>query len=362
MPLILALVLSGLIASEVVAVPSRAFLRLDKNKDGKLSGDELKTEPAVRIKAIDANGDGVITAGEDTLYFLNRTRPPQRDMNSIIKSTHSYADNDNSRQAVDVYQPISPKSSRLPLLVFIHGGAWRSGSKDIGVRHLSEYIDSGNYIGASIGYRLTAEAQWPAQIHDCKAAIRYLKANAKKFGFDPEKIAVFGTSAGGHLSCMIAVSGNAPELEGSIGSHLKQSSSVACGISYFGPTNFLRLNDYPSSINHNAADSPESQLIGTPIQQDKNATQKANPASYVDKDDPPILFIHGTDDPLVAYNQSVLLSKRLKPFGVGGEIITVQGGGHGGFNNPKIKELERLYFEKYLHGARHKIKSQTVPN
>jgi acetyl esterase/lipase len=362
MPLIVALILCTLIVTEVVAVPSRAFLRLDKNNDGKLAGAELSTSPAGLIKAIDTNGDGVITAREDERYFSSRNRTPASDSMPVKKSTHPYANNDNPRQTVDVYQPLSRKSPRLPLVVFIHGGGWRSGSKDSGVRHLSDYVGSGNYVGASIGYRLTGEAQWPSQIHDCKAAIRYLKANAGTFGIDVDKIAVFGTSAGGHLSCMVAVSGNAPELEGKIGRHLKQSSSVTCGISYFGPTNFLRLNDSPGRINHDAANSPESLLIGKAIQLDKSATQKANPESYVDKDDPPLLFIHGTDDPLVAYNQSVLLSKRLNPLGVSGEIITVQGGGHGGFKNPKIKDLERMFFEVHLHGARHKIKAQTVPN
>ncbi|MBT3890874.1 MAG: alpha/beta hydrolase fold domain-containing protein [Planctomycetaceae bacterium] len=362
MPLIIALVLCSLIAADVVAAPSRAFLRLDKNNDGQLSAAELSNAPTGLIKAIDGNGDGVITAREDERYFSSRNRPQQIDRIATKKSTHSYANNDNPRQTVDVYQPLSRKSTKLPLLIFIHGGGWRSGSKDSGARQLSDYVRSGNYVGASIGYRLSGEAQWPAQIHDCKAAIRYLKANATTFGIDAEKVAVFGTSAGGHLSCMVTVSGNTPELEGKIGRHLKQSSAVTCGISYFGPTNFLRMNDYPGRMDHDAANSPESLLIGKPIQLAKSATQKANPESYVDKDDPPMLFIHGTDDPLVAYNQSVILSNRLKPLGVSGEIITVQGGGHGGFKNPKIKELERLFFELHLHGARHEIKSQTVPN
>jgi acetyl esterase/lipase len=362
MPLVFVLLFCAVLTTDTVAAPSKDFLRLDKNNDGKLTGAELSSSPAGLIKAIDTDGDGVITAKEDERYFSSRNRTPPRAVAATKKSTHSYANNDNPRQTLDVYQPLSRKSPNLPLLIFIHGGGFRSGSKDSGVRHLSEYVGSGKYVGASIGYRLTGEAQWPSQIHDCKAAIRYLKANAATFGVDADKIAVFGTSAGGHLSCMVAVSGNAPELEGKIGQHLKQSSSVTCGISYFGPTNFLRLNDYPGRIDHNGANSPESLLIGKPIQQDKSATQKANPESYVDKNDPPILFIHGTDDPLVAYNQSELLSKRLKSHGVGGEIITVQGGGHGGFKNPKIKELERLFFEVHLNGARHKIKSQTVPN
>ena len=122
------------------------------------------------------------------------------------------------------------------------------------------------------------------------------------------------------------------------------------------------MNDYPGSMDHDAVNSPESMLIGRSIQLAKKATQKANPESYVDNDDPPMLFIHGSDDPLVAYNQSVLLSNRLKLFGVSADIITVKGGGHGGFKNPIIKELERLFFEVHLLGARHEIRSQTIPN
>lgn len=350
-------------AADAYAAPSRTFFRLDKNGDGKLSGDELNNAPAGLIKAIDTNGDGVITAQEDERYFLGQNKTRESDQTKITKSSHLYANNANLRQRVDVYQPLSRESKeKLPLLIFIHGGGWRSGSKDSGVRHLSAYVSSGNYVGASIGYRLSDEAQWPAQIHDCKAAIRYLKANADRLRFDIEKIAVFGTSAGGHLSSMVAVSGNSLGLEGEIGENLEQSSSVTCGISYFGPTNFLRMNDYPGRMDHDAVNSPESMLIGRPIQLAKKATQKANPGSYVDKDDPPILFIHGSDDPLVAYNQSVLLSNRLKLFGVSGEIITVKGGGHGGFRNPRIKELERLFFEAHLLGARHQVRSQTIHN
>jgi len=180
MPLIIALVLCSLIAADVVAAPSRAFLRLDKNNDGQLSAAELSNAPAGLIKAIDGNGDGVITAREDERYFSSRNRPPQIDRIAAKKSTHPYANNDNPRQTVDVYQPLSRKSTKLPLLIFIHGGGWRSGSKDSGVRQLSDYVRSGNYVGASIGYRLSGEAQWPAQIHDCKAAIRYLELMLKK--------------------------------------------------------------------------------------------------------------------------------------------------------------------------------------
>jgi acetyl esterase/lipase len=350
-------------AEDAYTAPSKTFVRLDRNGDDKLSGDELNTAPAALIKAIDTNGDGVITAEEDERYFLGRNKKRENDQTKITISSHPYANNTNLQQRVDVYQPLFRESKdKLPLLIFIHGGGWRSGSKDTGVRHLSAYVSSGNYVGASIGYRLSGEAQWPSQIHDCKAAIRYLKANAETLGFDIEKIAVFGTSAGGHLSCMVAVSGNAPGLEGKIGKNLKQSSSVTCGISYFGPTNFLRMNDYPGSMDHDAVNSPESMLIGRPIQLAKKATQKANPESYVDNDDPPMLFIHGSDDPLVAYNQSVLLSNRLKLFGVSADIITVKGGGHGGFKNPRIKELERLFFEVHLLDARHEIRSQTIPN
>ena len=138
-----------------------------------------------------------------------------------------YADNDNPRQQLDLLLPERPADEKpLPVVVFIHGGAWRGGDRKGGQRMVAPLVAAGDYAGASVGYRLSGEAIWPAQIHDCKAAIRWLRANAKKYNLDPDKIAVWGASAGGHLVAMLGTSGGVKELEGTLGKHTDQSSRV----------------------------------------------------------------------------------------------------------------------------------------
>ena len=163
-------------------------------------------------------------------------------------------------------------------------------------------VESGEYIGASVGYRLSDEAIWPAQLHDCKAAIRWLRANAKKYNLDPDRIGVTGTSAGGHLVAMLGTGGDVLELEGELGDHLKVSSRVNCVVDQYGPTDLLTMGGF-----HNNANSPESKLLGGAVQDNKKAARNASPTSYVSKDDPPVLLIHGTNDPVVPFNQSELL-------------------------------------------------------
>jgi acetyl esterase/lipase len=120
----------------------------------------------------------------------------------------SYAGNQNPRQMLDLMLPAKRGAEPLPVVVFIHGGGWRNGSRDRGRRELAPLVSTGNYAGVSIGYRLTDEAQWPSQMHDCKAAIRWIRAHAPAYGFDPARIGVFGTSAGGHLVSVLGTTGH----------------------------------------------------------------------------------------------------------------------------------------------------------
>ena len=182
--------------------------------------------------------------------------------------------------------------------------------------------------GATIGYRLSGEANWPAQIYDCKAAIRWLRANAGKFCYDPTRIALWGSSAGGQLVSMLGTTGRNKELEGTLGNHLDQSSHVQAVVNYYGPSALLQMNDHPSKIDHNAPGSPESQLIGAPIQQSKKKARQASPLHHVTADDASIIHFHGTDDSLVPVHQSTLFHRALKDKGVPSTLITLQGGGH----------------------------------
>lgn len=263
-----------------------------------------------------------------------------------------YADSDNPRQKLDLLLPKQRASDKaLPVVAFIHGGGWRNGDKAGGRRRVAPYVASGQFVGVSIGYRLSDEATWPAQIHDCKAAIRWLKAHADSLGIDPDRIGVMGSSAGGHLVAMLGTSGDVKDLDGSLGSHTDVSSRVACVVDEYGPTNFLTMNDFPSRIDHLSPTSPESLLIGGPITEHKDKVRHASPLTCVSKDDPPFLIVHGTKDPLVPYNQSEVLEAALKKAGVSVTLQTITDGEHGGFRSPELDRRTRLFFEKHLLGT-----------
>ena len=343
------------IYSEVLGEPSPEFVRRDKNMNGLLEGDELTGVPKTLLGRLDINRDGKISAREDeTLY-------QQRRPNFTIQ-TLFYAANDNSRQTLDLLLPKQASIDPRPCLIFVHGGGWRSGNKSQGHPHLRAYVDSQKYVGVSVGYRLSGEAKWPAQLYDCKAAIRFLHANARKYKIDTKRIIVLGTSAGGHLASMIAVTGNQEELQGDVGNHLTQPSTVSGAISYYGPTDFLRMDDFPSQIKHNSADSPESQLIGASIQSVPDKTRQANPTNFLDSDDPPLICIHGDQDRLVPYNQSEILFEAMKERALPTALIRVKDGGHGGFANPAIKRIERQFINAVFNDLSEIPQSQELPN
>lgn len=262
-----------------------------------------------------------------------------------------YADTDNPRQMLDLLLPKKRTSDKpLPVIAYIHGGAWRAGNKSGGLRRVVPFVESGRFAGVSIAYRLSGEATWPAQIHDCKAAIRWLRANADSLGIDADRIGVIGSSAGGHLVAMLGTSGDITDLEGKLGSHTDANSRVTCVVDEFGPTNFLTMNDFPSRIDHLSATSPESLLIGGAITEHKDKVRHASPLTYVSTDDPPFLIIHGTKDPLVPYNQSVILEAALKNAGAAVVLQTITEGQHGGFRSSELARRTRLFFEKHLLG------------
>ena len=258
----------------------------------------------------------------------------------------AYVTDRHERQKLDLYVP--DKGESLPLIIWVHGGAWRGGSKE----HYTpmEYLKAG-YAGASINYRLSQHATFPAQIEDVKAAVRWLRANAETYRLDPNQFAAWGSSAGGHLVAMLGTAGDVEAFE--VGENLGVSSRVQAIVDYFGPTDFLQMDTQrlPDGLVHDAPDSPESQLIGGPIQEHKDRVAKANPITYVSKDDPPFLIIHGDQDKLVPYQQSVLLNKALEEVGVSVTFYKVEGGGHGWFRDSKVPELTKAFLEKHLKSA-----------
>ena len=235
-----------------------------------------------------------------------------------------YAEAGNYELLLDIayHEKIDPPR---PAIVHIHGGGWRGGSKNS--RTALMYAQMG-YVGVSINYRLSGDAPFPAGVHDCKAAIRWVRANAAKYGVDPKHIGIIGSSAGGHLCALLGTSGGDAYLEGDLG-NLEYSSRVQCVIDEWGPTDFLRMDDVPGAIHHLGPSSPESLWIGAPITKRKDLVRKANPISYVDSKDPPILMIHGEKDRTVIIGQSELLSAALRKAGVVAKFVRVKNAGHG---------------------------------
>ncbi len=348
-----------LVASPLIAQDtSEQFRRLDRNQDGKLTKDEFR---GPLFDQIDTDKDGIITEEEDRAFVKRRVAgpgQPQRIPESIKAELDiPYAGTDNPRQRLDLYVPKTPKGDKpLPVVVFIHGGGWQGGDKRGGFGTVRPLVMTGEYVGVSVGYRLTDEAIWPAQIHDCKAAIRWLRANARVYNLDPDRIGVTGNSAGGHLVAVLGTSGDAPELEGGLGEHLKESSRVACVVDQYGPTDLLAMGG-----SHNNPDSPESRLVGGgAIQNNKDAARKASPITYVTKNDPPFMLIHGTSDPVVPFNQSELLAAALKNVGIEALLIPVTNGGHGNFVAPDVPERMKQFFDKHLLGKDAEISTEPI--
>ena len=326
--------------------PTERFLRWDRNKDGKLTKSELPQALQKNFWRIDTNADGVISPAEDAALGGSSR---QQTLGIKIERNVNYANDKNPRHTLDIYRPEKNSESPRPVVVFIHGGGWRNGDKRSGQNQLTRFVKTGKYVGVSIGYRLSGEAKWPAQLHDCKAAIRWIKANAKRLNIAPEKIAVWGSSAGGHLVLMLGLTGDGDDaLEGKVGRHTDQSTKVCCVVNWYGPTDLLRMNDFPSSIDHDAEKSPESLLIGGPIQENQTKTRQASPVTYVSKDDPPVLTMHGDQDKLVPIDQAKRLDEALDQIGVESSWITIKNAGHGGFPREKTDKRIHQFFERHL--------------
>lgn len=266
----------------------------------------------------------------------------------------------NPSQSLDLYVPRGhDRSAPLPLVCFIHGGGWETGSKSR-AQPAKQLAETGDYAVASIDYRLSGESIWPSPIHDCKAAIRWLHAHADEYGFDADRIGVWGVSAGGHLAAMLGVSGGVDGLEGGLGEHLDESSRVACVVDWFGPTDLLAMNRQGSTIDAESAESVVGRLLGGTPADAITAYQSASPLGYVTPDDAPTLIVHGTRDTLVPFEQSAELHHALTSQGVPAAFVAVQGAGHGGLGE-RVTTLCRRFLDSQLRTGLFKMRYQTVP-
>ena len=262
-----------------------------------------------------------------------------------------YVDGGHERQKLDLYLPAS--GSKWPLIVSIHGGAFRMGSKDAEpARSAGAFVGHG-FAVAAVNYRLSQHAIWPAQIEDCKAAVRWLRANAGRYGYDPARVASYGGSAGGHLAAMLGTTGDVKAYD--VGANLGLSSRVQAVVDFFGPTDFLQMDAHrlnAQAMVHDTPDSPESQLVGGPIRDHPDRVARANPITYVTADDPPFLIIHGDADLLVPHHQSVLLEAALRKAGVPVQFVTIAGGRHGGDTETKGFDRAMAFLTERLKPAK----------
>lgn len=279
-----------------------------------------------------------------------------------VTPTHAdviYAEVGGQPLRLDIYMPSTGGTAR-PLLVWVHGGGWSGGSRYPAPSYAVGLRDLG-FVVASVSYRLSGQAgQWgaepvtfPAQIHDVKAAIRWLRAHAADYGIDRDRVGVWGSSAGGHLAALAGTSGNDPALEGLVGNHLNQSSAVQAAVDYFGPTDIIHLTlditTPPGNIiDHDAPDSPESRLIGfnqpeqgigvlranldnpaPPFPEFQARATQVNPEFWADSGDPRMMIAHGSDDMSVPIQQSERLRDTLIVLGHSPLYVRAEGAGHG---------------------------------
>jgi len=223
-------------------------------------------------------------------------------------------------QKLDIYLP-DEGDGPFPVIVSIHGGAFMGCDKaDAQVMPMLEGLKRG-YAVVAINYRLSWEAKFPALVHDAKAAIRWMRAHAPRYGFDPDRIAAWGGSAGGYLASMLGVSAGIPELEDLSLGHPDQPSHVQAVVVWFGPTNFLKMDEQlaasgltpPDGQCHNDAQSPESLLLGATITKIPERVKAANPETYIRPNAPPFFLQHGKKDAIVPFQQSVEFAARLRP-------------------------------------------------
>jgi acetyl esterase/lipase len=268
-----------------------------------------------------------------------------------VKLDQPYAGNENPKQMVDVYLPKKRNSDKpLPVIAMIHGGGWVNGDR-VGYASLGiQLARTGDYAAVSVGYRLTKEARWPSQVFDCKAAIRWIRAHAKELGLDADKIAVWGNSAGGHLSSLLGTSGDVKELEGDLGPNTSFSSRVQCVVNLCGPEDFTQALMFDKEGQPIWKDDAVSGLLGGNALDKPAEAKAASPLTHVSKDDPPFITFHGTKDQRVAFLHAEVIHAALQKAGVNSLLVPITDGGHGSVSHPEVKVRGQQFTDKILRG------------
>lgn len=256
-----------------------------------------------------------------------------------------YATVGEHQLSLDLYQPVSAEQPS-PLVIWVHGGAWRSGSKaDAPVAQLIEH----GFAIASVDYRLSPVSRFPAQIHDIKAAIRFLRARAAQYKLDPARFAVAGSSAGGHLAALVGVTNDQEELEGAVGEHLSESADVQAIISFYGASNLQTILSQSTPHGLQVRVPALQLLLGGQPEEKPTLARLASPVAHVDPGDPPLLLIHGDQDPQMPFAQSRELESVYEQHHLPVQLHVVHGGVHGGtgfYEQPMIRVVAQFLNER----------------
>lgn len=245
------------------------------------------------------------------------------------------------RQMLDLYV-LKNRDKPMPLVVWIHGGAWLGGDKR--PCPMTPLLYDG-FAVASINYRFSNMAIFPAQIHDCKAAIRWLRANAAKYNIDPNHIGVAGASAGGHLAALLGTTNGNKELEGTVGDYPDASSDVQAVCDWFGPSDFFTMPVDKQQFN---GQDPVVLLLGSTLSEKKELAELASPFYQANKKTVSFLIMHGDRDTLVPVEQSKMLHEKLKAAGTDSTLLILEGQGHGFSEETQAFKQVKEFFERTL--------------
>lgn len=225
---------------------------------------------------------------------------------------------------LDIYRPAIIRE-KLPVIIWIHGGAWNSGSKDD--CPISFLAGKTQVAIVSLNYRLSQEARFPAQLNDCKGVVRWIRANSKAFNLDPNRIGAIGASAGGYLALLLATTGDCPALDGKTSGDHKFSSGVSCVCALYPPTDLNGLVTDP--VERRNPDGDVAKLIGGAVQLNIQSANAASPLYYISSNTVPIFLVHGALDHVVPSSQSVNFYRKLLKNGVPAYLEIIPNQGHG---------------------------------
>lgn len=342
--LIYLLVLGVLVAAgshaEAAGPNSEArFSEWDTDQDGEIVNSELPAENHADFEWADLDLDGSLSPKECKEYvgFWRRIQDGVATIPADVKVLEdvAYVVDGHPRQKLDLYLPKQDDSKPLPIVIWIHGGGWQRGTKDM-LNRQAIVLQNG-FALASVNYRLTNHAPFPAQIHDCKAAIRFLRTHADQYGIDPDRFGAWGSSAGGHLVSLLGTSGGVAALEGDLG-ETAASSHVQAVCDWFGPSDMVMMGRLQGPHEKPKFENPKSaiaKLVGGPLSQRQDVARQSSPATYISQDDAPFLIMHGDQDPLVPLEQSETFHRLLTESNVRSNLITIEGAGHAFFTEPE---------------------------